>query len=129
MGVNLVRRGNGVSLSNFGWLFALSLAERYDWSPIGAKVQRCNCDPPAEGPMFCLRCDEWERVAYALSDWQCVEDEDASAFGSALNKALEEPAALERALEAAGAGGDESGWRQRLTELAVLAKGGAFLIA
>lgn len=128
MGMNLVRDGEGVHLSTFGWLFALGLAENYGWQPMGARQQLCECDPPAEGPFLCLRCDKWERTDYASNDWQCVEAEDAAALASALEKALEEPCALEKALAGVGAGGDESGWRKRFTELVALASGGEFVI-
>jgi len=128
VGMNLVRDGEGVHLSTFGWLFALGLATKYGWRPMGARQQLCECDPPAEGPFRCSRCDKWERTDYASNDWQCVEGQDAAALASALERALNDSSALEDALEATEAAGDDSGWRQRLTELVALANRGEFLI-
>jgi hypothetical protein len=84
VGMNLVRDGEGVHLSAFGWLFALGLATKYGWRPMGSKERCCECDPPAESPCLCPRCDKWERTDYASNDGQCVEAEDAAALASAL---------------------------------------------
>ena len=76
--------GESFRFSNSGWGFYLNLGEEYGWQPAGTH--------PPEG----IDASAWPKT-YDSNDGQWISAEDAERLAGALQRALDDPARVERA--------------------------------
>jgi hypothetical protein len=91
MSFDISGKGGTFSTNNHAWGRLLALAFRYGWEPVGTTAPNYERifqpKTPSEEEACAPARSSWDGN-YITNDFQTVEDDDATAFGAALERAL-----------------------------------------